>query len=796
MDGSGGGKAKPKRPAAKSPGGEKKPAAPSAPAADKPASAAGASEDPFAIGQAPGTAKAIPCSPKPRKGRLQKVVCPMCETPGFVPKAALGRQVKCANKECLVPIFTAETEAQKSNPRVPTRISEKEEEQRKPAAASGGQKNPLVIYGIVGGVLVALTAVAVWYLNQEGTTELGAVDIPMPIPTSETDEPQTTEDQPESNTVSRRDQALAIVDAMIRTARSNENDQKPLTRRQTGDAYLRLGLPDKAQTEFDQMKVVAERQNVSYYPIVPYVHQYWQSVEAGDQGRAAGFLAKASALKDRLPSGAGVAMESSIALAAALAHSGDSEAAAALLGRQRRDRTIDSLQDSSRASAWWSVAEERWLQKLPSPGVYDVFIWQDPLSAAVASHLAVQRQWDAAAQWAVRTQETVAQLDAFSAIARTMMLTGADAGTQQKLLEQAAAVNPVIAFQTAAVLSLNQENEAAWQQAKSALQAMNKPRPAAFGSILQIIEADRPDLSGPIEQARPLAAVAAAAAIRNDSQTAAAALDQMISLLTSTVPPSAEVRKRALEIDRDSSGIKDRIAEALSLSGNRITTQFIAYRKSIDRFARAAEDRRIYLLQLLSQVVQAGGAGAVKAALADQSSLLAQEVYVDALSGQLYVAAADAGEKFPEALQIPAELQVPIGRLRTNDLPLEHQAIPPIATALRKLMQTPSLKTLNDLSRVAAYPGLRSVVVARQAEQLARTSESPRPLLAAVLEISNQTWRQQNVQVVAAIFANRGVLKPLSLAIDQSALSPSQRVAALHQVARVLAEPEPEASPE
>lgn len=785
MDGSGGGRPKAKKtPPQTSGSGRDKPAAKDSPPAEKSTEAAGDSDDPFAIGQAPGAAKAIPCAPKPRKGRLTKVVCPMCETPGFIPKAALGRQVKCANKECLVPVFTAQTEDQKSNPRVPTRIAEKEEEQRKPAGPSESSRNPLLLYGIAGGILLLLTVGLVWWLNQEGPTELGAVDIPMPSGTVEDDEPETQTDNRQEAAADPRAQALAVVDAMIRTARSNENDQKPLTRRQTGDAYLRLGLPDKAAGEFQQMKVVAERQNVAFYPIVPYVHQYWQAVVDGRSDNAAGYLSKATALKESIPAVAGVAVESAISLAAALAHAGQTDEARALLDRQRLDRTIDAQQDSVRASAWWSLAEERWLQKMTSPPLYSVFTWYDPLSAAVAGHLAVHEQWSAATKWASAMESPRAATDAFAAVATTMLERNADAAARQQLLSAAEANSPHTGFLTAAILSRDPQDAAAWQKTQTALNGLKPPAPAAFGSIVQTIEADRPDLTQSFLTARPLAAAAAAAAAKNQPEVAAQALNSMVQVLSSTVPPSPDVREKALEIDRDSGGVKDRIADELSVSGNRITTRFIAYRKSIDRYARAAEDRRIYLLQLLSHVIQSGGVEAVRTALTRQDSLLAREVFVDPLSGQLYIAALDSGLQLPEALQIPSELVVPLGRLRSNDQPLEHRVIPPTAAALQQYQKSPTTRALNALDQVAAYPGLRSVIVARETERLASAAEQPGTLLRALLDLRNQIWRQQNIQVAATVLANRDKLKSMRQAVEQLPLSPSQRVAALHQIVR------------
>jgi hypothetical protein len=39
--------------------------------------------------------------------RSYKIRCPMCETVGYVPRSAAGKDIRCANRDCMVPIFTA-----------------------------------------------------------------------------------------------------------------------------------------------------------------------------------------------------------------------------------------------------------------------------------------------------------------------------------------------------------------------------------------------------------------------------------------------------------------------------------------------------------------------------------------------------------------------------------------------------------------------------------------------------------------------------------------------------------------
>jgi hypothetical protein len=101
-----------------------KPAAPAAKgAAAKPATAGGAGDDfPFDT-DVPSAKTAIQAMPNPSKGRTLQVVCPMCETEGYVPPTAAGKEVKCANTKCMVPVFKAKAATVEAPPPPPPKKS-------------------------------------------------------------------------------------------------------------------------------------------------------------------------------------------------------------------------------------------------------------------------------------------------------------------------------------------------------------------------------------------------------------------------------------------------------------------------------------------------------------------------------------------------------------------------------------------------------------------------------------------------------------------------------------------------
>jgi hypothetical protein len=155
-----------------------------------------------------------------------------------------------------------------------------------------------------------------------------------------------------------RSKAIELVQSMVRTSRENGNRDKAFCRRLTGDAWLRLGMPDEAKTEFAQMKVVASqtRRNTAYYRIEPLSAEYWKHRIAGDDTAATKLLGDAKALAGGIPKSGGVALESAIALAAMLVDSDDVAGATSLLTSLQRDKSVSSQIDAVRHAAWVSTA--------------------------------------------------------------------------------------------------------------------------------------------------------------------------------------------------------------------------------------------------------------------------------------------------------------------------------------------------------------------------------------------------------------------------------------------------------
>lgn len=239
----------------------------------KPEKAAASDDEPFAVDQA-AMSNAVPLRPKPVKGRTYEVVCPMCETAGYTSPKAGGREVKCANPKCLVPIFTCP-----EPPPAPV-----EEPPREPEGLSTTQ------LGLISAVALVAIGAGIWFFVLKDDSE-----VPSPNPggqgvvenentkTSKTEngEPvnnQKTSDPPKPqgpNLVKLRQEAPAI---MIETSKwpSGRTIKRPKPLRIQGIAlaYADLGELKKAEEQLDRLANYND--DSPHYRVLPWVEIGWK----------------------------------------------------------------------------------------------------------------------------------------------------------------------------------------------------------------------------------------------------------------------------------------------------------------------------------------------------------------------------------------------------------------------------------------------------------------------------------------------------------------------------------------
>ena len=751
-----------------------------------------ASDDPFAIAQSPTAQKAIQCARKPVKGRLHRVVCPMCDTQGFIPKSAVGKQVKCANKECMVPIFTAPGAEPEVKTRAPARISDEalatEKKLEKPSSA----KNPVVMYGIVVAVLLVATLGLVFLLNRP-SGEDQKLNQPYDMSKFSSDDNDDSEasvddspaakDSTAENGIDYRGKAIELVDTMIETARENGNRDKAFCRRLTGDAWLRLGMPDEAKKEFEQMRFVAgqTQRDTAYYRIEPVTAEYWRERLTGNGAAAGKLLSDAKSLADGIPNSGGVALESAIALAAVLVDSNDIVGATTLITNLQRDTSISSQIDAVRHAAWVSTASSLSdAGRMPLPPL-EVFSWNEPMITAVGLQLATLGQWKSATQWSTSLTGLTAS-DTFAVVAGQMVAVNADAAAKESLVAAAASNNAEVAMRTNAVLSPGDAADAFWVKASEAGSAFSNAATMPMPDFEGVIASNTPDLSTVRLQAEGIADFATACLRRGDNAAAVKSIQSLYQVMTSVLPPTADVRKASTAIEKRDRDVQKQIASDLGLSDQgEVKTKFIAYRRGIDRFSRAAEERRLRLITMLARVVSRGGAATVQQAMASDEGLR-QEVGLDRLSGLLYVAAACSGQDLPAALTVDPSLAVLIsGR---SDAVAEFAAVDSMVEAAQTYRNKNTAIAVKSLERGTSVPGLRAAMAVYLVACVAEKASAADVLLATIGELKDKTWQESCYETAARMMTRRGMLDEVLAALNGTIPKPTPRLVALYGVVR------------
>ncbi|MDC0176370.1 hypothetical protein OAJ60_05495 [Planctomycetaceae bacterium] len=209
----------------------------------------------------------ISAAPKPTKKRPWRIHCPMCDSPGFVPRQAAGKEIKCANPECLVPIFTA-PEAPDTKP-----ASEPEPQETSTTSNSG-----LLIVAIL--VLLAGGGGAWWFLGRSArptdappTTPIAQLPASAPGNTSDSTLTKKTETPPATventagvtTTVSRKMILERAPAMMVAAAQERDrNRSKPFCRRLTAEYYAESGNEADALAQLKQLTQIG--------PDLPHLH--------------------------------------------------------------------------------------------------------------------------------------------------------------------------------------------------------------------------------------------------------------------------------------------------------------------------------------------------------------------------------------------------------------------------------------------------------------------------------------------------------------------------------------------
>ena len=579
--------------------GSKKPAAAAAAKAPKKTKPAQKSpkkkkdaDDPFGAAPVKSTS-AIQAAPKPMKGRLLKVVCPMCDTPGFIPRKAAGRDIRCANKKCMVPVFKAP--------------APKRETETAAAPESGSSALP-IIAGIVG---LAVVGGIIYVMFGGNSTPENVTKKQTPV--EEVDVKNTLEDYKKqrkaptkttAKTMSLSELRESVLKELSETAaKSKEN--KPFCRLMTSQGFAAVGQLDRAESQLD---LIAKPGSPDYYKRAMALAAISRGhLKAGDKTKAVAVAKQAIEAAGSLPQFGQAEFEVRAAVAVALVAAGELNSAADFVAASGRDLkeplTYHSAVAAARRGIAIAAAEATNAQSTP-PQIAD---GANPTWVAVASELYIAGHGSEAVAWSAAAKNKAVRVDSLAAVAT---LAGAD-GNQPIVAacvgkaEGAEALTRVNAAAAFGAASTNQTNAATLvSAAEKAAAGVPQPKPVVLNSARDVY-----DYSVPNDEPARIAAFAFAELARAQAKVNGAGKDTLLTALrhTHTYCPAPQF----IENRTQDSFTTEALAAALRMSPAEARTARNKFRSKLKSLQRVCEGRTNLQAEILARLASSKLADAV-----------------------------------------------------------------------------------------------------------------------------------------------------------------------------------------
>ena len=565
---------------------------------------------------------AIPAMPNPTKQRTLQVICPMCDTPGYLPPTAAGQSVRCANSKCVMPVFTAPSEKKKeeapppppppkpsnlpmigaitlaaiglfaagiyltmfSKSGPPPKVLSEEEKQMIAEMAGGNKKNPAVKPNpaeVVPGVQPP---------KENGKN-----------PKAEDKAAQSNDELIKSVLKQMKDSSLA----------AERQRSKPYCRQLAAEANAVTGNAVAAREHLEQLSKVGPA--VTYYRIIPMLDLFWSEFKAGDKSAATKTLNSALTEIAKLPKFGRTRLEIvGRAVAAMAAADRIPEALTMLSGFQ-------SSEPEAQLAARLQMATDGKLGRLVDSN--SVLPWKNPQAVAATSSLIARDQLAAAAAWAAAQTSDEAKAECLSVWAQEIAFRKAAKGEADANGTIAAAVEklaPAFAARVWAragcgrILAKDQPGAAAAAQlAQEKLATISISAEPTMPPIKQTqkFPKDMPSAE-PLFQAAVAAGELAFLQIQSKETKADAekSLDQALAFARATAPTFAAAQQRQDEGERlGPVGLRDLMKKELRLkSDDEARTAASNYKRALSEIVDASTQKFTIETQLLLRLCSAG----------------------------------------------------------------------------------------------------------------------------------------------------------------------------------------------
>lgn len=562
----------------------------------------------------------------------------MCDTVGFAPTGASGKEVRCANAECLVPLFTAPDFA------APKPVEPEPKSSLAPT---------LITFGLVAAILMG--GAAFWWFGLRKETP------PTPSPIALENGPPPNEQEPVSPDESEptevapsvpapRDTLAVALRELSNSAETVAQPQRQTLRRSlAAESYALAGDIEAARGQLK--KIDLNPANDPFYKIAPLAEIAWQHMQKGDEAGARTAVDELLPLSSRIPSLGFEPARVVIDWSTIASRLGHEEAARELVQVNRDDGPGEQLLAQLRSAAFFNrhnLNAEYTLRPVRP--------WREAKSVGATFSLLNHGSVENSLTWADGFSDPFKRAENLAAWAEGMFAREqTDPGQRVSSLQEAVAnLEPA---QTAFVLSraairssaVNDQGSAK-ELLAGATEALGKlPEQESFTAqeIVQIYQARLPDQSQLHFRVAAISEAVHASVLAGQKEQAASLLSDAIQTLSAASPNAVVVESRQQEVEtRGISGLAPEFKGALNLSSDsQAESAAIEYRRKLVDLREAADAAVELKAEVLARAME-WNLGTQALDLAKSTGDASDSAALNkALGGRLVGAAELAGDK-------------------------------------------------------------------------------------------------------------------------------------------------------
>lgn len=679
----------------------------------------------------------------------------MCETEGYVPSTSAGKDIKCANPKCMVPVFTAPAPE-------PEPVAAP-----KPAKKAG---NP-VLLGVITLVVVGGIGIGAYFFSTRPTNEVFVKPIdpgtvvkntrPVETPTNTTLPVTPTEvnTPPEAQASNSSDGDRKLIAEILKDCQQtsllsgSRNRSKPYCRRLAAEAFAFSGDLNGARQQIEALAIVGPE--LTFYQVLPWLDVFAQERTAGNAEAAATALNAAVKAAEKLPSRGRDQLDIATRLAVALVLSDRIDEARTLITAHQ---TTD-LDGEVSPEFLWLAADPKLVTTDAVFHLRPIVARQTPQAAAVAALSSFQGDHAQGLKYAQGWDDANIRAECLSAWAEGVVWNLP--GEATTLIETAisdlpAPAKSLVLTRAARVAGSRQQKELGQSllaKGTAVLEELAPPQAVILPETKELVK-NRPDFD-PLWQRAAMAAAELSVThwlLTGDQNVSTRWLNRSLEYARGLGPALPAIA--ALVADADRMGptiLRSRLKSELNLRTDDDARQTMGvYRRTLTDYETGARIRFGLQTMILSRAAQAGLEEAVWTIANGQHLLEEDSEREEFLATDVAVWLA---ERFQETKNSAALQALTAARSQSG---LKELPRPPASIYAELMAASKATEAWNVLNQSGVKSDLREAVVLQTAVKLGLSDAPLDAAWKAMAPITDVVLREQAIEWVSLMAARRG----------------------------------------